>query len=248
MTLARNIAFWPRVMTVVMNRDAYGRLSAAQRRALVGAGSAATGPAVQRIERVEGAAMRRLCRVEAVSPGGEPPDRHPHRPASDAPCPAAGLRRADARSATAAGIREIRAIRLATWPASAGHCPGDRPRPPGAHRQELRGRADAHRPPALVRAHHRAGSRHRTDRHPGGRVLFRSFTTGAGMIFRARFPRGRLFACVPLRSLPARRGYRWTGVGAIESAASPRLRRYTGLTLRLDGFTAAGDLTKLKAT
>ena len=36
------------------------------------------------------------------------------------------------------------------------------------------------------------------------------------------------------------------GGGAI-SQASPRLRRYAGLTLRLDGFTAAGDLTELKA-
>ena len=53
MTLARNIAFWPRVMTVGDEPRRLWPPLGAQRRALDGAGSAATHPAVQRIERVE---------------------------------------------------------------------------------------------------------------------------------------------------------------------------------------------------
>jgi hypothetical protein len=77
----------------------------------------------------------------------------------------------------------------------------------------------------------------------GGRALFRAFTTSAAGAFRAHFPRGRLFACLGGQVSPARGGYRWTGVGAI-GPASPR--RYDGLSLRFEGFTPAGDLTKLR--
>jgi TRAP-type C4-dicarboxylate transport system substrate-binding protein len=246
MTLASNMTFWPRVMTVVMNRDAYGRLSPAQRRVLVGAGSASTGPAVQRIARVEGAAMRRFCRVRAfhqlvtlvtATPTDLRLTRRALRPVY------AELMR---NPATAAGIREIRAMRDATRPVPAIGCPGVHPHPPSA----LTGQRYT---AELTRSGRRRwsgyitvpglGTGHITTR---ARILFRSFTTGAGMAFRFRFPSGRLFACVSLDVSRAHRGYRWTGVAAIESA-SPPLHRYVGLTLRFDGFTAAGDLNKVRA-
>jgi hypothetical protein len=149
--------------------------------------------------------------------------------------------------ATAAGIREIRAIRRVTAPVPAAGCPGVHPRP----LTRLTGRR-------YTAELTRTGRRRLSGRISvpglgtggieilGGRIMLRSFTTGSGMIFRARFSRGRLFACLPLQISPARGGYRWTGIGAILHA-SPPLRRYSGLTLRFDGFTPAGDLTKLRA-
>jgi TRAP-type C4-dicarboxylate transport system substrate-binding protein len=246
-SLARNMTLWPRVMTVVMNRDAYGRLPAAQRRALVGAASAATGPAVQRIERVEGAAMRRLCRVRAFHQDvnlltATPTDlrltRHALQPVY------AELMR---DPATAAGVTEIRAIRRTTAPASAVHCPREHPLPVGA----LAGQRYT---AEMTRTGRRRWSGHITIPGlgtgqidmPGARILFRSFTTGMGTAFHARFPRGHLLACGGFDVSPARRGYRWTAVAAI-TRASASLHRYLGLTLRFDGFTAARDLTKVRA-
>jgi TRAP-type C4-dicarboxylate transport system substrate-binding protein len=243
--LARNIAFWPRVTTVVMNRDAYGRLSAAQRRALAGAGSAATGPAVQRIERVEGAATRRFCRVDLHQQvyllNATPTDLRLTRRALS-PVYAELMR----NPATAAGIREIRAMRRTTAPAAAVHCPREHPHPAGA----LTGQRYT---AALTRTGRRRWSGHINVPGLGtghmdlpGDILFRSFPAGRGMAFRAQFPRGHLFACLGISTSPAPHGYRWTGMGVI-TRASPPLRRYLGLSFRLDGFTAAGDLTKARA-
>jgi hypothetical protein len=81
---------------------------------------------------------------------------------------------------------------------------------------------------------------------PGAGILFRRFTTGMGSAFRAQFPRGQLLACGGFNVSPTRRGYRWTAVAAI-TRASVSLHRYLGLTLRLDGFTAARDLTRVRA-
>jgi TRAP-type C4-dicarboxylate transport system substrate-binding protein len=243
MTLPRNITFWPRVMTVAMNRDAYGRLSASQRRALVGAGSASIGPSVQRIERADTHAMRSFCRVRpfhqqvrlvTATPTDLRLTRRALRPVY------AGLMR---DPASAAEIRAIRSIRGATRPPPAVHCPGDRRRPPSA----LTGQRYTAQ---LTRTGRRRWSGRITVPslgtgriEIGGRALFRAFTTSAAGAFRAHFPRGRLFACLGGQVSPARGGYRWTGVGAI-GPASPR--RYDGLSLRFEGFTPAGDLTKLR--
>jgi TRAP-type C4-dicarboxylate transport system substrate-binding protein len=242
-SLARNIALWPRVMTVVMNREAYRRLSASQRRALVGAGSAATGPAVQRIERADAHAMRTFCRVRPFHQQVHVLTATP----TDLDLTRRALRPVYAEligdPATAGGIRAIRSIRHATRPAPTVHCPGDRRRPPSA----LTGQRYT---AELTRTGRRSWSGRITVPGLGtGRIemderaLFRAFSTNAAGAFRAQFPHGRLFACLGGQISPTRGGYRWIGVGAIVQA-SPR--RYIGLTLRFNGFTPAGHLTKLR--
>jgi TRAP-type C4-dicarboxylate transport system substrate-binding protein len=243
-TLARNITLWPRVMTVVMNRDAYDRLSPAQRKALLRSGSAATGPAVQRIAQVEGGAMQRFCRMRPYHQlvnllTATPTDLRLTRRALQ-PLYAELLR----NPSTAAGIGEIRAIRGATRPVPAADCPGVHRDPPGA----LTGQRYT---AELTRTGGRDWSGHVTVQGLGTgristrvRILFRSFTTGSGIAFRFRLPRGQLFACAGLDVSPVRRGYRWTGMAVI-TKSSPR--RYIGLTLRLDGFTAARHLNEVRA-
>lgn len=60
-TLVTNVAFWPRVETIVMNRRAFAALTPAQRRILREAGRAAVAPHLSRIERVEEEAVRAIC-------------------------------------------------------------------------------------------------------------------------------------------------------------------------------------------
>jgi TRAP-type C4-dicarboxylate transport system substrate-binding protein len=242
-SLARNITLWPRVMTVVMNREAYHRLSGSQRRALAGAGSAATVPAVQRIERADAHAMLRFCRVRAFHQQvrlltATPTDLHLTRRALQ-PVYAALMRDAE----TAGEISAIRSLRRATQPTPAVHCAGDRRRPPSAltgqrYTAELT-RTDRRRWSGRITVPGLGTGRIEMDE----RALFRAFSTNAAGAFRAQFPRGRLFACLGAQISPARGGYRWTGVGAI-GPASPR--RYDGLSLRFAGFTPARDLTKVK--
>lgn len=60
-TLALNVNLWPRVLTVVMNRDAYDALSDDQREALRAAGRAALGPAIFRVQQFDKEALGILC-------------------------------------------------------------------------------------------------------------------------------------------------------------------------------------------
>ena len=60
-TLAANVNLWPRVLAIVMNREAYDALSDDQREALRAAGRAALDPAIERVEDVrQGGARRSL--------------------------------------------------------------------------------------------------------------------------------------------------------------------------------------------
>jgi TRAP-type C4-dicarboxylate transport system substrate-binding protein len=60
-TLATNVSLWPRALVVVMNRDAYARLSDDQRAALRAAGRAAIDPAIKRIRQFEREALGMIC-------------------------------------------------------------------------------------------------------------------------------------------------------------------------------------------
>ena len=60
-TLALNVNLWPRVLAVVMNRDAYDALSDDQREALRAAGRAALGPAIGRVQQFDKEALGILC-------------------------------------------------------------------------------------------------------------------------------------------------------------------------------------------
>jgi TRAP-type C4-dicarboxylate transport system substrate-binding protein len=61
-TLAANVNLWPRALVIVMNRDAYERLSGDQREALRAAGRAAIDPALQHIREREREALGIVCR------------------------------------------------------------------------------------------------------------------------------------------------------------------------------------------
>jgi TRAP-type C4-dicarboxylate transport system substrate-binding protein len=61
-TLAANVSLWPRALTIVMNLDAYERLSAAQQAALRAAGRAAVDPAMKRVQQFEREALGIICR------------------------------------------------------------------------------------------------------------------------------------------------------------------------------------------
>lgn len=61
-TWAVNVSLWPRVLAIVMNRNAYRDLSAKQRQALHAAGRTVMDPALQRIRSREREALGILCR------------------------------------------------------------------------------------------------------------------------------------------------------------------------------------------
>jgi TRAP-type C4-dicarboxylate transport system substrate-binding protein len=60
-TLAANVSLWPRVLTIVMNEDAYDSLSDDQREALAAAGRSALDPSLEEIQNREQEAVGILC-------------------------------------------------------------------------------------------------------------------------------------------------------------------------------------------
>jgi TRAP-type C4-dicarboxylate transport system substrate-binding protein len=60
-TLAANVSLWPRVLTIIMNREAYGSLSDDQREAIAAAGHAALEPSLEEIQAREDEAIGILC-------------------------------------------------------------------------------------------------------------------------------------------------------------------------------------------
>jgi len=60
-TLAANVSLWPRVLTVVMNQDAYASLGDDQREALAAAGRSALDPSLEEIQNREQEALGILC-------------------------------------------------------------------------------------------------------------------------------------------------------------------------------------------
>jgi TRAP-type C4-dicarboxylate transport system substrate-binding protein len=72
-TLAPNVNLWPRVLAIVMNRDAYEALDEDQREALSAAGRAALSPSMDRIESFEREAMGVLCNRGEIALRPAPP-------------------------------------------------------------------------------------------------------------------------------------------------------------------------------
>jgi TRAP-type C4-dicarboxylate transport system substrate-binding protein len=60
-TFAANVSLWPRVLTIIMNRDSYEALSDDQRQALRDAGSAALDPSLEEVQHREQEAVGILC-------------------------------------------------------------------------------------------------------------------------------------------------------------------------------------------
>ena len=66
-TLATNVVFWPRTETVVMNRQAFAKLTAAQQEVLRAAARQAVGLRITEIDRGEKDALRSICEGKLAS-------------------------------------------------------------------------------------------------------------------------------------------------------------------------------------
>jgi TRAP-type C4-dicarboxylate transport system substrate-binding protein len=121
-TLAPNVNLWPRVLAIVMNRDAWEALDEDQREALGAAGRAAIGPAMDRVESFESEALGVLCNRGEIALRPAPPGE------------LEALRAATRHlRETAGAAAEIAAMRAEVEPEPAVRC-GDAP-PTAANRE-----------------------------------------------------------------------------------------------------------------
>jgi C4-dicarboxylate-binding protein DctP len=66
-TVAANVVFWPRVETVIVNRETFAALTPAQKQILRQAGRHALGPRLAEIERLDAEGLRSLCTGHVAS-------------------------------------------------------------------------------------------------------------------------------------------------------------------------------------
>ncbi len=119
--LTANVNLWPRVLTIIMNEDAYHALSEDQRAALSNAGSAALDPSLEEIKNREQEALGILCtRGEPAVRSASPSQLESLRRAT-APIARALERDPDTRDAA----REIAAMRAEVEPEPAPSCAED---------------------------------------------------------------------------------------------------------------------------
>lgn len=244
-TLASNVNLWPSLTSIVINHNARAALSPAQRDALRSAGREALGSTMRRLAHDEHAALDVMC-----SPPGQRDGPFAFLTAS--PSNLAALRttvrplyRQLARDPPArTAIAAIERMKEHVAPEAAPRCPGARSAQPGARVGALSVSGD------LLATNHTTWEGPATSNALGrGRLvlahshlLFRSFITGRGLDFTARFAGGELRGCVHVAIIPTPHGiFRWDGPGVIASASRP-LRRYVGLSLRLSGVTKESDL------
>jgi TRAP-type C4-dicarboxylate transport system substrate-binding protein len=116
--LTANVSLWPRVLTIIMNRDAYDGLSDDQRAALSDAGGAALDPSLEEIRNREQEALGILCtRGELAVRSASPAQLESLRTAT-APVAQAVERDPDTRDAA----QEIAAMRAEVEPEPAPAC------------------------------------------------------------------------------------------------------------------------------
>jgi TRAP-type C4-dicarboxylate transport system substrate-binding protein len=119
--LTTNVRLWPRVLTIVMNRDAYDALSDDQREALSAAGSAVLDPSLEEIQGREQEALGILCnRGELAIRSATPPQLEALRDAT-APVSQDLEREPELREAA----EEIAAMRAEVEPEPAPICEED---------------------------------------------------------------------------------------------------------------------------
>ena len=117
-TLAANVNLWPRAVAIVMNRQAYGRLSDDQREALRAAGRAALDPAIKRVEHGEAEAVGILCNRAEVAFRSASPSQLDALRAATRPVTKA----LDRNSATRDAARAIAAMRGEVEPEAPPTC------------------------------------------------------------------------------------------------------------------------------
>jgi TRAP-type C4-dicarboxylate transport system substrate-binding protein len=124
-TLAANVSLWPRALVIVMNRDAYQRLSDDQRAALRAGGRAAIDPATKRIRQFEREALGVICRRR------EPALRLATRSQLDSLRTATSslTRRLEHDPVTRDAAKRIAALRARVEPEPAPTCPARKSKP-----------------------------------------------------------------------------------------------------------------------
>ena len=123
--LTANVNLWPRVLTIVMNRDAYDALSEDQRAALSNAGSAALDPSLEEIQNREQEALGILCTRGELAVRSASPSQLEGLRTATAPIAQAVVRDPDTRYAA----REIAAMRADVEPEPAPACAEDMDEP-----------------------------------------------------------------------------------------------------------------------
>lgn len=247
-TLPANVNLWPGVTSLAMYDKAYAALSPAQRDALRSGGHAALGPTMRRLAHDERAALNVICNP----PGNQIPayfflTASPSNLTALHSAVQPVYRQLDRDLLTRTAIAAIEGMKKHVAPEAAPRCPGTRPPHAGAAAGALSVSGD------LTATSHTTweGTVTSTDLGRGRLVLkrhllFRSFVTGRLLKLTARFSSGELRGCVAMAITPTPHGiFRWGGPGVIVSA-SPRLRRYVGLSLRFGGITKANDLRHMR--
>jgi TRAP-type transport system periplasmic protein len=133
-TFTTNVGLWPRVLTIVMNRDSYDALSDDQRQALEEAGGAALEPSLEDIQFREREAVGVLCTRE-VAVGAASASQLESLRSATAPVAEAVQRAPDTRDAA----REIEAMRAEVEPEPAPACEEDASVPAAAEATPLDG-------------------------------------------------------------------------------------------------------------
>ena len=120
-TLARNVVFWPRSETVVINRRAFESLTPAQREILRDAGRQAVGARLAQVDRLEKDALQSICERKLVPLVAVPQAEVAALHAAVRPV-YAELERNTRTRELIAGIRKLRVGRTAE-DVSSVHCP-----------------------------------------------------------------------------------------------------------------------------
>lgn len=111
-TFAANVSLWPRVLTIIMNRDSYDALSDDQRQVLKDAGDAALEPSLEDIQLREQEAVGILCTRGEVAVRAASPTQLESLRRATAPVAEAVARAPETRDAA----REIAAMRAEVEP------------------------------------------------------------------------------------------------------------------------------------
>jgi TRAP-type C4-dicarboxylate transport system substrate-binding protein len=124
-TLATNVSLWPRVLTIVMNRDAWDALSDDQREALSAAGRAALDPSLEDVQGREQEALGILCNRGELAIRPATSSQLEALRAATAPVGQALERAPETREA----VREISAMQAEVEPEPAPECAAEEGRP-----------------------------------------------------------------------------------------------------------------------
>jgi TRAP-type C4-dicarboxylate transport system substrate-binding protein len=126
-TLAANVNLWPRVLTIVINKDVHGDLSEDQREALSAAGRAALDPSLEEIENREQEALGIICNRGELAVRSASSSQLEALRAATAPIRQALERSPDTREA----MGEIAAMRAEVEPEPAPGCAAEQSQPTG---------------------------------------------------------------------------------------------------------------------